>query len=162
MELFAIIKLIFLALIVIFLIKVFSKKYIQWQVIKRYKTLLSDLGEKKYERIPIEEFTTFLAVNINIYQDAFFKEKLKEFIDSYSSHYKQTGISFSEIFICWLTRIEHDILYTPDDNISVREYQSIYESENEDVFKKIEHQYKLNIKYGEKDELLNVDYFILD
>lgn len=156
-----IIKLLLLVSILFFLIKMIIKKYVQWQTVKRYKKVLGVLREEKDKKIPIGNFTSFLTDNININQDTFFKQKIKEFVNLYSSHYKQTGISILEIFICWITRIRHDILYTPEHNLSVNEYQGIYESENENVFEKIEHQYKLNIQSGTNDELVKNRLFYL-
>lgn len=156
-----IIKILLLVSILLFLTKMIIKKYIQWQTVKKYKKVLGVLREEKDKKIPIESFTLFLTDNVNTNQDTFFKEKIKEFVELYSSHHKQTGISILEIFICWITRIRHDILFTPGHNLSVNEYQSIYESENENVFEKIEHQYKLNIQSGTNDELLKNRLFYL-
>lgn len=148
-----------IVIVVFFLLKSLWKKYIQWQVVKKYKQLLSTLKEED-KKISINDFLTFLSNNIDINQDAFFKEKLTEFINLYSNGYKN-GISTFEIFLCWITRIKYDILFVPDKGLSINEYQNIYERENKNVFEKIEYQNKTNIRDEINDQLLKSRLFYL-
>ena len=137
-------------LILFFIFRMIWSRYIQWQVVKKYNKLLSVLkGEKN--KIKIEEYVSFLTTNINLTQDDFFKEKITNYANLYSDHYKN-GISAFEILTSWLSNFRYYILYIPDKNISVKEYQSTYESENRSIFEKIENQYKTNIRDGVSDE----------
>lgn len=149
-------------LILFFITKVLFKKYIQRQIITKFRKTLDILREDEKKKIPVDEFISFLTNNININQDSFFKGRMKNFSDLYSDHYKKEGgISTLAIFICWITRIRYDILYIPNNNLSLNEYQNIYEAENENIFEKIEHQYKLNVRDGVNDDLFKNRLFYL-
>lgn len=157
-----IIKILLLVAILLFLTKMVIKKYIQWQIVKKYNKLLGVLKEEK-NKIKIEEYVSFLKNNINLTQDNYFKEKITNYINLYSDHYKN-GISALEIFTIWISNLKHEILHNPyNDQTHYRagEYQSVYESENKNVFEKIEHQYKLNIQDGINDELSKNRLFYL-
>src|SRR3989344_4541040 len=106
---------------IFFLFKSLWEKYVQWQIIKRYKQLLSVLKEEN-KKVPIKDFLSFLSNNIDLNQDVFFKKKLTDFIGLYSDHYRNS-ISVFEILLCWLTRIKYDILYIPNKDLSISEYQ---------------------------------------
>ena len=140
-------------LILFFLLKIMWKKYIQWQIVKKYNKLLNVLKEEK-SKIKIEEYISFLKNNINLTQDNYFKEKIINYTNIYSDHYKN-GISTLEIFTSWFSNLKHEILHNPyNDQTHYRagENQRVYESENKNVFEKIESQYTLNVRDGINDE----------
>jgi len=149
-------------LILFFLLKKLWGKYIQWQIVKKYNKLLSVLKEEK-SKIKIEEYVSFLKNNINLTQDNYFKEKITNYTNLYSDHYKN-GISALEIFTSWISNLKHEILHNPyNDQTHYRagEYQSVYESENKNIFEKIEYQYTLNIRDGVNDESSKNKLFFL-
>lgn len=149
-------------LILFFLLKIIWGKYIQWQIIKKFNKLLGVLKEEK-SKIKIEEYISFLKNNVNLTQDNYFKEKITNYTNLYSDHYKN-GISALEIFTSWFSHLKHEILHNPyNDQTHYRagEYQSVYESENKNIFEKIENQYKSNIRDGIKDESLKNKLFFL-
>ena len=153
-------KILIFFLIIFFLLKILSKKYTQKHTIKKFNKLWNALVEDEKNKIPTEKFVSFLNDNININQDVFLKEKIKNFLELYSNGFKN-GISILEIFRCWLTRIRYDILFIPNENQPANEYEKMYKSENDNIFKKIEYQYSLNIQNGVNDEVLKNKVFFL-
>lgn len=125
------------------IVKSFISRYNQNQIIKKFKELTCVLDEENKE-ISTKDFLHFLSKNINLPQDEYFRKELEQFVNLYSKNYKE-NISIKNIFLIWVSILENNILYTPDKNLSIKEYQNIYEIENNNIFSKIENQYKEDI-----------------
>ena len=130
-------------LVIFGMIKSFLSRYNQHQIIKKLKELVSVL-EKEDKQTPTKDFLYFLSKNTHLPQDEYFRKELEQFVNLYSKNYIE-NISIKNIFLVWISILENNILYTPDKNLSIKEYQNIYEIENNNIFEKIANQYKEDI-----------------